>query len=61
MRRFGGKDFEAFGYSPCAVSGLGVNGRFIDCSGSHEGGINVCYSKVRKSANSRVYLAKTLN
>jgi hypothetical protein len=36
-----GGDFEAFGYSPCAVSGFGVNGSFIDCAGSHEGGINV--------------------
>ena len=40
VRQKGG-DFEAFGYSPCAVSGFGVDGSFIDCAGSHEGGINV--------------------
>ena len=37
---------EAWGYSPRAVAGFGVNGSFINCTGSHEGGINVCYFKV---------------
>ena len=55
---------KARGYSPGAISCFGVNGSFINCTSSHEGRINICFSQCQLRFSKLIkerYLAKTFS